>query len=58
MFKFIKECAAELGKVVWPKQDDVVSSVKVVIVSTIIIAAILFGVDTLFTLGMKTAFGA
>lgn len=58
MFKFIKECAAELAKVVWPKRDDVVSSVKVVIVSTIIIAAILFGVDTLFTLGMETAFGA
>ncbi len=58
MFRFFKECAAELRKVVWPSRDDVVSSVKVVIVSTIIIAAILGGLDALFTLGMETVFGA
>ena len=35
---FGKECVVELRKVVWPTRDDVVSAVKVVIVSTILVA--------------------
>ena len=53
---FLKECAAELRKVIWPSRDDVVSSVKVVIVSTIIIAIILGVLDLLFTTGMRVVF--
>ncbi len=53
---FFKECAAELRKVVWPSRDDVVSSVKVVIVSTIFIAIILGVLDLLFTTGMRVVF--
>ena len=53
---FIKECGAELRKVVWPSRDNVVASVKVVILSTIIIAAILGGLDLLFTAGMSLVF--
>lgn len=53
---FFKECGAELRKVVWPTRDDVISSVKVVIVSTIIIAAILGALDILFSYGMSLAF--
>lgn len=53
---FLKECGAELRKVVWPSRDDVVSSVKVVIVSTIIIAVILGALDMLFTAGMRLVF--
>ncbi len=56
VFGFFKECGAELKKVVWPTRDDVVSSVKVVIVSTIIIAAILGLLDILFSYGMSLAF--
>ena len=56
VFGFFKECGAELKKVVWPTRDDVVSSVKVVIVSTIIIAAILGLFDILFSYGMSLAF--
>ena len=56
IFGFFKECGAELKKVVWPTRDDVVSSVKVVIVSTIIIAAILGLLDILFSYGMSLAF--
>ncbi|MDY2842542.1 MAG: preprotein translocase subunit SecE [Treponema sp.] len=56
VFGFLKECWAELKKVVWPTCDDVVSSVKVVIVSTIIIAAILGLLDILFSYGMSLAF--
>ena len=56
VFGFFKECGAELKKVIWPTRDDVVSSVKVVIVSTIIIAAILGLLDILFSYGMSLAF--
>lgn len=38
-----------LKKVVWPSRDDVVSSVKVVIISTILIAIILGLLDFGFT---------
>ena len=55
--QFFKESKAELKKVVWPTKEDVLSSVKVVIVSTIIIAVILglldLGFSELFRLLMK-----
>ena len=54
--QFIKECYAELRKVVWPGRDDVISSVKVVIISTLIIAAVLGLVDVLLLLGVQTIF--
>jgi preprotein translocase subunit SecE len=53
---FVKESYAELRKVVWPSRDDVVSSVKVVIISTVIIAAALGLVDMLLLLGVKAIF--
>ncbi len=55
--QFFKESKAELKKVVWPSKEDVVSSVKVVLVSTIIIAVVLglldLGFSSLFRLLMK-----
>jgi preprotein translocase subunit SecE len=54
--QFIKESYAELKKVVWPGRDDVISSVKVVIVSTIIIAAILGLIDILLLFGIRALF--
>ncbi|MDR2659585.1 MAG: preprotein translocase subunit SecE [Spirochaetaceae bacterium] len=54
--KFIKESYAELKKVIWPSRDDVISSVKVVIVSTVIIAAVLGLVDVLLLLGIQAIF--
>ncbi|MFA6856874.1 MAG: preprotein translocase subunit SecE [Treponema sp.] len=47
--QFFRESRAELKKVVWPSRDDVVSSVKVVIVSTVVIAVILGLLDWGFT---------
>ncbi|MBQ4378935.1 MAG: preprotein translocase subunit SecE [Treponema sp.] len=58
VFGFFKECGAELRKVTWPTRDDVVSSVKVVLVSTIVIAVILGALDFLFSAGMSLVFGA
>lgn len=53
---FFKECIAELKKVVWPGKDDVISSVKVVLISTVIIAVILGLLDLLFVTGMNLIF--
>ncbi|MBE6347405.1 MAG: preprotein translocase subunit SecE [Spirochaetaceae bacterium] len=53
---FFKECIAELKKVVWPSKDDVISSVKVVLISTIVVAVILGLLDLLFVTGMNLIF--
>ncbi|MDR2177662.1 MAG: preprotein translocase subunit SecE [Treponema sp.] len=56
LVQFVKESYAELRKVVWPSRDDVVSSIKVVIISTIIIAAALGLVDVLLLFGIRAIF--
>jgi len=53
---FFKECYSELRKVVWPGRDDVISSVKVVIISTVIVAAVLGLVDFLLLFGIRALF--
>ena len=47
--QFLRESKAELKKVVWPSRDDVVSSVKVVIISIIIVVIFLCLLDFAFT---------
>jgi preprotein translocase subunit SecE len=54
--QFFKESYAELKKVVWPSRDDVVGSVKVVIISTMIIAAVLGVIDWLLFRGITALF--
>ena len=56
VIQFIKESYAELKKVIWPSREDVVSSVKVVIISTIIVAAVLGLVDVLLLFGIRAIF--
>ena len=57
VIQFFKESRAELKKVVWPTKDDVISSIKVVIISTILVALILglldLGFSELFRIIMK-----
>ena len=57
VIQFFKESRAELKKVVWPTRDDVVSSIKVVIISTILVALILglldLGFSELFRIVMR-----
>jgi preprotein translocase subunit SecE len=53
---FIKESYAELRKVIWPGRDDVVSSVKIVLVSTVIVAMILWVIDLLLLFGIRAIF--
>ena len=54
--QFFKESIAELKKVVWPGKDDVVSSVKVVLISTLVVAVVLGLLDLLFVTGMNLIF--
>ena len=49
VIQFFKESRAELKRVVWPTKDDVISSIKVVIISTIVVALILGLLDLGFT---------
>ena len=53
---FVKESYAELRKVIWPGRDDVISSVKVVIISVAIISALLGLVDLVLMLGVRAIF--
>lgn len=57
VIQFFKESKAELKRVVWPTKDDVISSIKVVIISTILVALILglldLGFAELFRILMK-----
>ena len=54
--QFFKDSYAELRKVVWPSREDVTSSVKVVIVSTIVIAVLLGLIDALLLVGVNVVF--
>jgi preprotein translocase subunit SecE len=56
IIQFFKESYAELRKVVWPGREDVISSVKVVVISTIIVAAILGLIDMLLLMGIRRLF--
>jgi preprotein translocase subunit SecE len=56
IIQFFKESYAELRKVVWPGRDDVISSVKVVLISTLVVAAILGVIDMLLLLGINSIF--
>lgn len=56
IIQFCKECAAELRKVVWPSRVTAVASVKVVVVSTLVVALILGLLDLLFTEGLRLIF--
>jgi preprotein translocase subunit SecE len=56
ILQFVRESVAELKKVIWPSREDVISSVKVVIVSTVLIAAVLGLIDVLLLLGIDLLF--
>ena len=55
--EYFKGVKVEMKKVVWPTKEDVISSIKVVIISTVVMAVILgaldLGFSELFRLLMK-----
>jgi len=54
---FIKEVGAELKKVAWPARPEVVAYSIVVLVSSVVIAAIIFGLDYVFSNAVLELFG-
>ena len=56
IIQFCKECVTELKRVSWPSLNEVLSSVKIVLVSTICMAVVLGVLDMLFTEGFRLIF--
>ncbi len=54
--QFLKEVIAELRKVAWPTRQEVVSYSIVVLVSSVVIAALIFGMDYVFTKAVLALF--
>ncbi|MDQ3620276.1 MAG: preprotein translocase subunit SecE [Actinomycetota bacterium] len=55
--QFFKEVVGELQKVAWPSRQEVVAYSIVVIVSVIVIATLIFGLDYIFTKAVLALFG-
>ena len=56
IIQFFKECYAELKKVVWPSRDEVASSTRIVVVSTLAVALLLGLIDFLLVMGIEVVF--
>lgn len=55
--QFVKEVIAELRKVAWPTRPEVIAYSVVVLISLIIVATIIFGMDFVFTKAILGLFG-
>jgi preprotein translocase subunit SecE len=55
--QFFKEVIAELQKVAWPTRQEVVAYSAVVLVASLAMAAIVFGMDFVFTKAILSLFG-
>ncbi len=51
---FLREAREELKKVVWPSRKELLQHTLVVIVVSLVVAAILGSIDILLSLGLKT----
>ncbi|HNX73092.1 MAG TPA: preprotein translocase subunit SecE [Spirochaetales bacterium] len=56
IIQFFKECYAELKKVVWPSRDEVASSTRIVVISTLAVALLLGLIDFLLVMGIEVVF--
>jgi preprotein translocase subunit SecE len=54
---FFREVVAELRKVAWPTRQEVAAYSLVVLVSVVVIAAVIFVMDFVFTKAVLTLFG-
>jgi preprotein translocase subunit SecE len=55
--QFLREVVAELQKVAWPTRQEVVAYSIVVLVSSVVIAAMIFAMDYVFTRAVLELFG-
>jgi preprotein translocase subunit SecE len=54
--QFFKDSYVELRKVVWPSKEDVIASTRVVLISTVVMAAVLGFIDFLLVAGIDVIF--
>ncbi|UCG93515.1 MAG: preprotein translocase subunit SecE [candidate division WOR-3 bacterium] len=52
MFDYIKKVYTEMRKVTWPTRNELMNSTIVVIVISVIVAVIIFVLDTIFANGL------
>ena len=55
--QFFKEVVAELKKVAWPTRPEVVAYSTVVLVASIVVAVVIFGMDYVFTKAVLSLYG-
>lgn len=55
--QFVKEVVAELQKVAWPTRQEVASYSVVVLVASVVVAALIFAMDYAFTKAVLALFG-
>ena len=51
--KYFKDTEGELKKVVWPTKKQIINNTIVVLVVVLVAAVVIFGLDTLFGLGLR-----
>ncbi|MCX7027971.1 MAG: preprotein translocase subunit SecE [Spirochaetes bacterium] len=56
IIQFFKDSYTELSRVVWPSREDVISSTKVVLISTVAVAMLLGFIDFLLVIGIEVVF--
>lgn len=56
LFKYFKECRLEMKKVAWPNKTMIISSTKIVIITTIVFAVLLGLTDFLLLKAMSLIF--
>jgi len=49
LVKYLREVKIELGKVVWPKREEVIKLTSVVFIISVVVGAYLGGLDLMFT---------
>ncbi|MDR1810475.1 MAG: preprotein translocase subunit SecE [Prevotella sp.] len=58
IINYIKDCYNELvHKVSWPNRAELSSSAVVVLVASLIMAVVIFGIDSLFEQALKLFYG-
>ena len=55
--QFVREVVAELKKVAWPTRQEVVAYSIVVLVSVVVIGALIFAMDYVFTRAVLALYG-
>jgi preprotein translocase subunit SecE len=53
----VREVVSELQKVAWPTRQEVIAYSLVVLVSSVVVATIIFGMDYVFTKAVLALFG-